>query len=283
MLLAASGLGTDIHAAEVPASARAAADHRSGADHADGSRLPRDGELKETSLYRAPIHHPLHGGAHGGSATQWLKELASDMPSTEADAATRAATLREIAELHKLRKAGPHILGAIRSCGTRSIRHWLLDFASPELMRGKRATHLWSTAWCLDHELSKCKDKAETDRWLHESLGAELQLRTLAAAEMESRMRISPQVARTISAGPLQWGVVPFWMQREARRASKRESLWRRRSSEISQVLLGPFLPKTVAPEDDDAETDRGEDVSGGGAVRAPRRCLAPGRRDGKT
>ena len=68
----------------------------------------------------------------------------------------------------------------------------------------------------------------------------------------------------------LQWSIVPFWLQRQARQAAKLERRAVQLGRKLHKTIMGPFAP----PEPEGAEEDsERQELSGGHAVCAHGRC----------
>ena len=223
--------------------------------------------------YDAVEHRPLEVGAPGGLAKSLLDGPPGMLPETPAtDEAIRLATLQEIDYLAKQKKAGPHILQRMRACGRTSVRAWLRCEAHPSLLKGPRATDLWTHAWLLDHDLSKAASPhAEPDPV--RDICIEGKLRILAAAEMEARQRLLPREAQLMGSSKLSRSLVPFWLQRQARAAAKLELSWVRAGGKLRSTILGAFAPPHVEPDDDAEEEPPKQPLSGGRAVDACELC----------
>ena len=232
-------------------------------------------------LYSDPLlHRPMAAGADGGTAGQPLQRP----PGLEAGSnlcVDATSTIKaEMDELQKIRKAGLHIYRFMMSTGVRSVSNWLRLFAHRDLRAGPRAGFLWETAWCLDYELGIFDSAQPKDGLLNASLTAEISLRRLAAAELQARQKISPAAARVMASGKLKPSIVPYWMEREARRAAKAERSLLQLGRRLQRTIMGPFWPPDV-----DATLDADEsEVSGGHAVAAGKLCESIQRRrdDGK-
>ena len=72
---------------------------------------------------------------------------------------------------------------------------------------------------------------------LADMLPLEIQLRSLAAAEMEARLRITSDAARLMSSAKLTWDIAPVWMQRDARKAAQAEKIWARLGRRVSAAV----------------------------------------------
>ena len=75
----------------------------------------------------------------------------------------------------------------MRSCGIASAKMWLRVAAHKSLLQEPRVGDVWTAAWCFDSDLAKCAIPEARDHWVATSLSAEIQVRTLAAAEMVAR------------------------------------------------------------------------------------------------
>ena len=240
-----------------------------------------------TGLYRAMEHRPLQGGAsHGGMVARLQAErAAASAPSPRVETPV-GAPRRELDGPSKVRRAGPHIWRQMRASGTGSARTWLRHFAHASLLRGPRANALWSTAWCIDSKLRQAGTEVAQQQVLENDLGVELGLRTLGAAEMQARGRVTPQEAQYMSSTELMFPVVPAWLHRAARRAGRAERTPWRRLDSLAEALLNPVQPRdrvTLDPEQLSADA-RAWKLSGGKAVDAWTRCqeACPARSDGK-
>ena len=131
------------------------------------------------------MHRPLTAGAGHSVTPDALRAANLTLPERSLQSELNARL--EQSQLSRLRRAGPHILRSIRATGSRRVRDWLQRFAHPSLLKGDRAGYLWETAWCVDATLSKASSAAVERALVEEDVTVEMQLRTLAAAELMAR------------------------------------------------------------------------------------------------
>jgi hypothetical protein len=89
----------------------------------EAAMLGRREVFQEPVAYRAAEHRPLAAGAPHGAALTELRKLADASVSTANKEAHEAVQL-EMAELHKMRRAGPHILANMLGPAFTTVKAW---------------------------------------------------------------------------------------------------------------------------------------------------------------
>lgn len=150
--------------------------------------------------YAALVHRPLEAGAGHSYTTDALgaKHASQEFPSI--DLQTQLNTRLELSFLDGSRSAGPHILPAMRAFGWKRVCGWFQHEADPSFLAGPRAVHLGNTAWCLGHALGETSSVEAEKTLVASDICVELQLRTLAAAELLARGTVSLSGARHVAA-----------------------------------------------------------------------------------